>query len=215
MSAFITFEGIEGAGKSSQLLLLEQSLTDLGCSCYLTAEPTAAYNKWRQDAAGEVDLVEQCLHLVLDRRRHLLSMKEEGAFDRDVILCDRFTESTLVYQGVAGIHPTTIDTINRLALTGFFTPDLTLWLDVPIGIALERIMARGAKPYSWNDRTGQDAEEVLRELRNHHHAYQMVARRYPERIVRIDASESPETVQEEILSHVKPFIERIFTQVAK
>lgn len=215
MSLFITFEGIEGAGKSSQLLLLEEALVKLGCSCYVTAEPTDAYNRWRKGVSYDIDPVEQCFHFVLDRRRHLLSMQQHGAFDCDIILCDRFIDSTLVYQGVAGIHPTTIDTMNRLALTDFIAPDLTLWLDVPVETALERIVARGSKPYAWNDRASQDSEGILHELRQHRQAYQMVARRYPERIVQVDGSGSVEAVREEILSHVKPLIEREFTQVAK
>lgn len=215
MSTFITLEGIEGAGKSSQLLLLEQDLVELGHSCYVTAEPSDAYNRVRQGRIDEIDPIEECLSFILDRRRHLLAMQKHGAFDCDIILCDRFIDSTLVYQGLAGIHPTTIDTMNRLALEGFPVPDLTLWLDVPIGIALERIVARGDKPYSWNSRTGQDAEEILRELRLHRQAYQMVARRYPERIIEIDASQSPAVVREEILAHVKPLLERKFKQIAK
>ena len=214
MSTFITFEGIEGAGKSSQLLLLEAELVKLGHSCYVTAEPTDSYNRWREGLTGKADTVEQALALLLNRRQHLLGM--QGYFDKStVILCDRFIDSTTVYQGTAGIHPTTIDMLNRLALEGFPMPDLTLWLDVPIGIALERIMARGDKPYSWNSRVGQDTEEVLRELRLHRQAYQMVARRYPERIVEIDASKHPNLVLEEILAHVKPLLERKFRQIAK
>lgn len=215
MSTFITFEGIEGAGKSSQLLLLEQDLVELGHSCYVTAEPSDAYNRVRQGRIDEIDPIEECLSFILDRRRHLLAMQKHGAFDSGIILCDRFIDSTTVYQGIAGIHPTTLDTMNRLALEGFPMPDLTLWLDVPIEIALERIMARGDKPYAWNSRTGQDAERILKDLTLHRQAYQMVARRYPERIIEIDASQSPAVVREEILAHVKPLLERKFKQIAK
>lgn len=221
MSTFITFEGIEGAGKSSQLLLLEAELVKLGYSCYLTAEPSDAYNRVRQSRIDKIDPVEDCLSFILDRRRHLLAMQKHGAFDSGIILCDRFIDSTTVYQGIAGIHPTTLDTMNRLALyghqpgEGFPMPDLTLWLDVPIEIALERIMARGDKPYAWNSRTGQDAERILKDLTLHRQAYQMVARRYPDRIVRIDASKHPNLVLEEILAHVKPLLERKFRQIAK
>lgn len=215
MSTFITFEGIEGAGKSSQLLLLEAELVKLGYSCYVTAEPSDAYNRVRQGRIDEIDPIEECLSFILDRRRHLLAMQKHGAFDSGIILCDRFIDSTLVYQGIAGIHPTTIDTMNRLALNGFPMPDLTLWLDVPIEIALERIMARGNKPYSWNSRTEQSAEKVLNDLQSHRQAYQMIARRYPERIVKIDASKHPNLVLEEMLAYVKPLLERKFRQIAK
>ena len=195
---FIVFEGVEGAGKTTQI---RQTAAWLQSKCsedrtvVITREP------------GGTKLGQQIRHMLLepdssignraelllygaDRAQHVESVIRPQLDRGDIVLCDRFTDSTVAYQGYGrGFERAEIDQINCLA-TGGLQSDLTIWLDLDVEIGLQRVLVRG-KP----DRLEQANLEFHQRVRQ---GYQALANSYPDRIVRIDADRSESIVQTEI-----------------
>ncbi len=191
---FITFEGGEGAGKSTQIGLLAAALTAAGIPVQTTREPggspgaeqirellvTGAGDRW--DA-----MTEALLHFAA-RREHLRSVVWPNLAAGQWVLSDRFADSTLAYQGYGhGLGRAPIEQLYDLVV-GKFAPDLTLILDVPVALGLDRALAR---------RDGEDRYEGLdgafhERLRQ---GFREIADREPHRCVLIDGSGAVERVQ--------------------
>ena len=146
---FVTFEGGEGAGKSTQLALLAEALRARGVETVTTREPGGSPGAEDIRALlvsgdpGRWDGVTEALLHVAARRDHLVRTiwpaLERGAW----VLSDRFADSTLAYQGFGhGLDPEVIGTLHRVAV-GHFAPDLTLVLDLPVEEGLARAGRRG------------------------------------------------------------------------
>ena len=198
---FIVFEGVEGAGKTTQL---QQTATWLQSWCgkdrsvIVTREPggTSLGRQIRQLLLDDPDsLVSDRTELLLygaDRAQHVESVIRPHLDRGDVVLCDRYTDSTIAYQGYGrGFDRSQIDLVNQFA-TGGLQSDLTLWLDLDVTIGLERVLSRG-KP----DRMERATLEFHQRIRA---GYQELANSYPNRIVRIDADRPPTVIQTEIQS---------------
>lgn len=145
---FITFEGGEGAGKSTQIRLLADSLTRAGVDCLLTREPggsegaEAIRTLLVTGAAGRWDPVAEVLLFAAARADHAARVIRPALAAGRWVLCDRFADSTLVYQGYGrGLDRQIIDDLRRLSL-GDLEPDLTLVLDVPVEVGLVRAVTR-------------------------------------------------------------------------
>jgi len=191
---FITFEGGEGAGKSTQIGLLAAALTAAGIPVQTTREPggspgaeqirellvTGAGDRW--DA-----MTEALLHFAA-RREHLRSVVWPNLAAGQWVLSDRFADSTMAYQGYGhGLGRAPIEQLYDLVV-GKFAPDLTLILDVPVALGLDRALAR---------RDGEDRYEGLdgafhERLRQ---GFREIADREPHRCVLIDGSGAVERVQ--------------------
>jgi len=191
---FITFEGGEGAGKSTQIGLLAAALTAAGIPVQTTREPggspgaeqirellvTGAADRW--DA-----MTEALLHFAA-RREHLRSVVWPNLAAGQWVLSDRFADSTMAYQGYGhGLGRAPIEQLYDLVV-GKFAPDLTLILDVPVALGLDRALAR---------RDGEDRYEGLdgafhERLRQ---GFREIADREPHRCVLIDGSGAVERVQ--------------------
>jgi dTMP kinase len=192
---FITFEGCEGVGKSTQILRLAAWLRGVGQDVVLTREP------------GGTPRAEQVRRLLLDRSEepmpdscelllmfaaratHLANLVypaiERGAW----VLCDRFTDATFAYQGGGrGVPDDRITALARMVHPGF-EPDLTILLDAPVEVGLRRAAARngGDGP----DRFEAEEREFFARVRA---AYRARAGRYPGRIRLVDASQPVEAV---------------------
>ncbi len=198
---FITFEGGEGAGKSTQIGLLAAALTAAGIPVQTTREPggspgaeqirellvTGAGDRW--DA-----MTEALLHFAA-RREHLRSVVWPTLAAGQWVLSDRFADSTLAYQGYGhGLGRAPIEQLYDLVV-GKFAPDLTLILDVPVALGLDRALAR---------RDGEDRYEGLdgafhERLRQ---GFREIAEREPHRCVLIDGSGAVESVQAAIQARV-------------
>jgi dTMP kinase len=199
---FIVFEGVEGAGKTTQL----QQTAEWLQTCYsdqdiiITREPggTELGQKIRQlllDPDSEVGKRTELLLYGADRAQHVESVIKPHLDRGDIVLCDRFTDSTIAYQGYGrGFDRSEIDQINQLA-TGGLQSDLTIWLDLDVEIGLGRVSLRG-KP----DRMEQANLDFHKRVRQ---GYQELANTYPNRIVRIDADQSALIIQTEIQSILK------------
>ena len=203
----IVFEGGEGAGKTTQILASYawlQGVYGTDRAVIITRQPggTKLGQKIRQlllddlDTCGNRDSVEtihEMTELLLygaDRAQHIATVIKPQLDLGNIVLCDRFTDSTIAYQSYGrGIDRTSIERVNKLATSGLES-DLTLWLDLDVTIGLQRVLKRG-KP----DRMEQAALDFHQRVRQ---GYQELANSYPNRIVRIDANQSELAVQTEI-----------------
>lgn len=144
---FVTFEGGEGVGKSTQTTLLAEALRAQGHDVTVTREPggTATAETLRGlllDPANDLDAMEQVLLLNAARHNHVRKVIAPALRDGGVVICDRFVDSTRAYQGAAGgIDARTITDLHQLVL-GPMMPDLTLILDAPVDTGLRRAAER-------------------------------------------------------------------------
>ncbi len=155
---FITFEGREGAGKSTQIGLLAEALAAAGIPVRTTREPggTPGAEQIREllvtGAADRWDAMTEALLHFAARREHLRGVVRPSLEAGQWVLSDRFADSTMAYQGYGhGLGRPAITRLYALAV-GDFAPDLTLILDVPVALGLERALAR---------RNGEDRYETL------------------------------------------------------
>jgi dTMP kinase len=196
---FIVFEGVEGSGKTTQIQQTAawlQSLYGKTRSIVITREPggTDLGRQIRQllleDADREIGNRAELLLYAADRAQHVESIIEPQLAAGNIVLCDRFTDSTIAYQGYGrGFDLAEIDRINLIA-TGGKQSDLTFWLDLDVTIGLERVGSRG-KP----DRIERAALDFHQRVR---HGYQMLSNLYPDRLIRINADQSISDIQTEI-----------------
>jgi len=204
---FITFEGPEGSGKSTQIRLLAEKLEAHGIEVCCTREPggtatgEAIRNILQHDAVDE-QLDERAeLLLFTASRAQLMEQVILPALERGVwVLCDRFIDSTMAYQGFArGMDIDTLDRINDFAIHGH-RPDLTLLLDLEIERGFERLNHRYA------DNAGS-ADRFEREARDFHHrvrdGYHKLTKREPERFRIVNSDRPIEAVSDEIWNQIK------------
>jgi dTMP kinase len=199
---FVTFEGIEGSGKSSHLARLAAALRERGRTVTATREPggTSIGVHIRRiltdpTAPSPSTMAELLLYLA-DRAQHVREVIRPALEAGHIVLCDRFSDSTLAYQGHArGGDLTMIRQLDAIAREGS-TPDLTFLLSCPVGVGLDRTRSRKKGPIR------EDRFEL--EPLAFHERVQAglleIARAEPERFVVLDTLRPPEEVQEEILS---------------
>lgn len=209
---FITFEGIDGSGKSTQLKLLNSFLRAHRCEAVVTREPggTALGLRLREallDALEEVDPLTELLVFAADRaqhvRRKLVPALESGA----VVISDRYADATVAYQGAGrGFPPELISQIVQLA-TGGLKPDLTLLFDVSIDESTSRTTRRSnsknAAARGARDRLDIEAAEFHARVRD---AYLSIAEAEPQRIKVIDTSGPVERTHEQVKQIIVPFL---------
>ena len=194
---FITLEGGEGVGKTTQQALLVERLRQEGYACLCTREPGGtALGKTLRELLLHGDPFSPLAELLLyaaDRAEHVSKVIAPALAAGQVVVCDRFTDSTLAYQGYGrGLDLEKIRQLNHLA-TGGLQPHLTLWLDLPPEVGLARAKAR--------DRLEQERLEFHRRV---YQGFQALAAAEPQRIVRISAQGSPAEVAARLWSVVEP-----------
>lgn len=198
----ITLEGGEGAGKSTQVARLAQSLTDLGLTVVTTREPGGAPGSElirRLLVEGDPDRwdaeTEALLHYAA-RREHVRSTIRPALVRGDWVISDRFADSTMAYQGYGhGLGRDWIDRLHANAL-GDFGPDLTLILDLPVDVGLRRADGRAGDEDRY-ERMESGFHERLRQ------GFLAIAEAEPDRCVLIDAAGSTDAVAAAILEAVK------------
>jgi dTMP kinase len=194
---FVTFEGIDGAGKSSHIEALARWLRDRGSTVLLTREPggTALAERVRElFLHDDMDALTEALLVFAARRDHLQRRIEPALAQGHTVLCDRFTDATFAYQGAGrGFDWAVLEQLERL-VQGTRTPDLTLWFDVePIEAATRRAAARAP------DRLEREDEAFFQRVRD---GYARRCADHPARFVRIDARGSLQAVWSQVEDEV-------------
>lgn len=198
---FITFEGGEGAGKSTQAARCAAWLAERGREVVTTREPggTPTAEKLRAlllDGSVALDAMEQVLVLYAARHNHVAGVIRPAVARGAVVICDRFSDSTRAYQGAAGgVAPAFIETLEETVLQGF-GPNLTLILDAPVETGFERVRQRGGD----GDRFEGAARDFHERLRD---GFREIARAEPERCRLIDAARDPEAVWSDVRAAVE------------
>lgn len=206
---FITIEGGEGAGKSSLIQHLANTLQHMGRSVVVTREP------------GGIMIAEKIRSIILDtehtmmdarteallyaaaRRQHLVEKVVPALKEGKVVLCDRFVDSSLAYQGHArGLGMEEVWGINQFAI-GDVMPDLTLYMDVSPEVGLSRISRSPDREVNRLDLERQSFHEKVRE------GYRLLLQKFPDRIRFVNAEEEPEKVLEAATAILRDRIEGI------
>lgn len=196
---FITFEGGEGAGKSTQIKRLAAVLLEHhGCEVVVTRQPGGT--QYGQDIRQLIltphpqenlsSKAELFLYLA-DRAHHVDTVIQPALAAGKTVLCDRYVDSTLAYQGYGRqLNLTELNTLNELATSGL-TPDLTFLLDIDPELGLQRVLQRG----KGNDRLEQEALTFHQRVRD---GYLTLASASPQRWVRLDSRLSQDAIFEQV-----------------
>ena len=208
---FITVEGPDGAGKSTLIQRLEKKLQE---------ELTVPLVRTREPGGSEI--AEKIREVILDpkntamddrteallyaasRRQHIIEKIKPSLAEGKVVLCDRFVDSSIAYQGAGrGIGVEEVATLNRFA-TEDLTPDITLYLDVDAQVGLNRIASKNSNREK--DRLELEAISFHNRVRN---AYKVLLKKHPERIQLIDASQNADDVFNDAWKVVQEKIQEI------
>jgi dTMP kinase len=207
---FITIEGPDGAGKTTQLKMLRDYLLGKGYEVILTREPggTSLAEKIRNllldPASGEICPVAEALLYAASRAQHVAEVILPSLQQGKIVLCDRFVDSSIVYQGLGrGIEPQAIIDINHFATQGI-TPDLTILLDLTPEQGMARLAKRNKEKSQELDRLEQESLEFYHKVRQ---GYLDLAKTSPERYKVIEADDSIENIQQRIVA----LIDKYFT----
>lgn len=194
---FITLEGGEGSGKTTQITRLRAVLADAGYDVVLTREPggTAEAEKIRHllvhRDGGDWTAMAECLLLFAGRHMHVEKLIKPALAAGKVVISDRFADSTRAYQSYGGgLAPETVEAVNRLTL-GDFAPDLTFILDLPVEEGLCRAGRRMDEDQSAEDRFESKGAAFHERMRQ---GFLAIARNEPERCAVIDAARDADDI---------------------
>ena len=203
MALFITFEGGEGCGKSVQSRALYRRLTQLAILTVLTHEPGGTplsrkigrWLKWTQDT--DISPVAELLLFNASRAQLVEELISPSLGEGKVVICDRYADSTTVYQGYGrGLDLKTVAAVNEAGTTGL-KPHLTFLLDMPVEEAMKR------KDGEKRDRFEEEDREFHRRVRQ---GYLKLASAEPQRWVVINATQSRQKIAEIIWRHVRTLL---------
>ncbi|MEF9967266.1 MAG: dTMP kinase [Longicatena sp.] len=189
---FITFEGNDGSGKTTISKMAYEKLKEMGYDVVYTREP------------GGIDIAEQIRHVILDpkntamdarceallyaasRRQHLVEKVLPALAENKIVLCDRFVDSSLAYQGIGrGIGIDEVYQINEFAIEGHL-PQATIFLSVSVETGLARVLTRGNQ-----DRLDKESTQFHKRVRE---GYDIVKEKFKERMYIVDANQGIEEV---------------------
>jgi dTMP kinase len=206
---FITFEGPEGSGKSTQLRLLGRKLRGQNRPMLETAEPGGTpiglqIRRVLLDAKNqELCPTAELLLMFAARAQNVDQAILPALAGGQVVLCDRFTDSTLVYQGAArGLGADVVYDVDRIACRGL-VPDLTLVIDIDVETGLARAHRRNQWTQDIETRLDEQSLEFHRKVRV---AYHQLAEDEPKRVKLIDGSRDEDEVAQAVLSAVGPLL---------
>ena len=199
---FITFEGVEGAGKTTQAQMLADVL---GPNVLLTREPggTAIAERIRDIflTSDGITPMTELLLIVAARAQHVDERIRPALAANQIVICDRFVDASVAYQGYrGGIDLEIIQQLNRAA-TGGLMPDLTFVLDMPPEIGLQR-QQQGDLQLNRLDRESLESHRKVRE------GYLFAAKTDPHRVKVIDATQSPDAVHAAILAEYQAYLSK-------
>ena len=199
----ITFEGLDGCGKSTQINLLAQNLRTQGYDVLLTREPGGSLlgQKIRQlllDPNHDelADHTEAFLYAA-DRAQHIAEVIKPALAAGKIVLCDRYVDSTIAYQGYGrGLELDFLEKLNQLATTGLM-PSLTFYLMLPLKSAQDRLANRANTEYDRIEQQGEDFHGAVAQ------GFEVLARANPQRFCTIPAEQTATDIAEVILAITK------------
>ncbi len=201
MGSFVTFEGIEGCGKSTQIALLADCLEKRNIPFILTREPggTEIGGKIRRilldtENRGITDRTELLLYAA-DRAQHMDQLILPALEEGKVVLCDRYTDATIAYQGFGrGLDRKLIDDLNGIA-SRTISPALTFFIDCPVEVGLKRAFSRDGETAPGEMRFENEARAFHKRVMA---GYKEIAGKDKERVVTIDGNRPVEEIQRKI-----------------
>ena len=201
---FITFEGIEGCGKTTQIKLLNEYLQSKGFKTILTREPggTTIGDKIRQilldPANKKMHPLTELLLYGASRAQHVEELIRPALSEGKIVLCDRYSDSTTAYQGAARrVDKKILASLDAIATSGL-VPDITIVVDVAPTVGLSRVAGRGAP-----DRFEQETLAFHERVRQ---GYFTLAKGNPKRVKIVDGSKEIEEVHGEIIKVIEKFL---------
>jgi dTMP kinase len=204
---FVAFEGIDGAGKSTQLQAVSDFLQAAGRKVLCTREPggTPIGEKIRELLLHEpMRAATEALLMFAARQEHVLQVIEPALLQGTDVVCDRFTAATLAYQGGGkGIPTERLQALARWVHPGL-CPDYIILLDVPPEVAAQRLAQSRQR-----DRFELQSVEFFDRVRTH---YLQQAKAAPDQWLVADGTQPPEVVQENIIQHLKKVLQRFDSQ---
>lgn len=206
---FVTFEGGEGAGKSTQIRLLANALRERGLTVLMTREPggskgaEAVRHVLLSGAAEPYGIRMEAILFAAARSDHVEEVIRPALAAGTVVLCDRFMDSSRVYQGITGnLEQPFVEALERVAINGV-VPDCTVIFDLPAAVGLERARKRAAGPDEQPDRFEKEELETHEKRRE---AFLDIAEREPLRCRVIDATRPQEQIAAEVLAIIEPLL---------
>jgi dTMP kinase len=198
---FITFEGGEGAGKSTQIQYLAEALRARGYDTVMTREPggsagaEAVRHVLLSGAAEEFGVRMEAILFAAARSDHVEELIRPAIEAGKIVLCDRFMDSSRVYQGVTGnLEPEFVRSLERVAINGM-VPDLTIILDLPADVGLARARSRSGAASQAPDRYEKEALSVHEKRRE---AFLDLAREEPERCRVVDGNQPADAIAQTV-----------------
>ena len=207
---FLTVEGVEGAGKSTFIGLLENELVKRGIPFLRTREPggCALGRQIRPlllDAAQKVDARAELFLFLADRAQHVADTIRPALERGEWVICDRYADSTIAYQGYGrGMDVEQLQSLNDYA-TGGLWPDITFLLDLPAEVGLGRALARNGRE-GLTQSEGRFEAEALAFHQRIREGFLARASRWPERFRVLDASQTPEHIVAQAMRHLQPYV---------
>lgn len=208
-SLFLTFEGMDGSGKTTQIRLLAERLRARGREVLETAEPggtrigTAIRRILLDGANQELSSTAEMLLYFACRAQNVDEWIKPALAAGKIVISDRFTDSTLVYQGCGrGLGGDAVMTLDRIACRGL-VPDLTLLIDIDPETSLARAHARNASARHNETRMDEQSLEFHRQV---YQAYHALAAREPQRVRVIDGRSAIDAIAAEIWKAVEPYV---------
>jgi dTMP kinase len=200
---FVTLEGGEGSGKSSQAQALKALLEGASRSVTITREPAGCplgqrVRELLNDPSLKLDPRSELLLFLAARAQHAADIIRPALERGEVVICDRFSDSTVAYQGYGrGLNVDDVRLANRIATQGLL-PDLTVLLDVPVAKGLARKRGESAP-----DRIGQEGAELHERVRQ---GYLALAAEEPHRFLVVDGTLSPGEITDRIWRRLEPLL---------
>jgi dTMP kinase len=208
---FITFEGTDGSGKTTQIRRLIDRLRAAGRAVVEAVEPGGTpigahiRSILLDPASRNMSATAELLLYFASRAQNVHEVIRPALSRGEIVVCDRFTDSTLVYQGAGrGLGEDVVRTLHRISC-GTLQPDVTIYLDIDLETSLERAHARNREQTHLREsRLDEESVEFHRAVRD---AYLALAAAEPNRFRVIDARHDPDTVERAVWSGVQPLLE--------
>ncbi len=206
---FITFEGIDGSGKSTQLRMLTGELAIRGFDVLTTMEPggTPLGRRLREaflETEENVSPLAELLLFAADRAQHINLLIKPALQEGKIVISDRYADATFAYQGAGrGFPEKTVNQIIKLATEGL-KPDLTLFFDISVNRAILRTNSRDVEGIERKNRMDSETTEFYERVRD---AYLKIAEKEPKRFRVVDANGSVEEIKTKVLEMVSQFLE--------